>query len=662
MSELPEKDIREPTADSAATIGEAVVRSSAVVASGHEFAADVQSPNEQIAQEVCRDVLQEIPGYQATFSFGTPGGNDLDLRLCFADLTIVRQDDIREQLVEQLRLGGVDVEAELLFMSADEFVNGIRDLVELGDVSERLRDGFDPHEGQTAVGDTSMFSLYIFSTMRMLHRSQEACSFGSPDEALDRLTLTRDGAVGWMHFYTGAFLHAYLHRLGGNGDKMAPYQERLAKFTARVACGNTLARVEPESKLNMTFKPEFIKAIRRSDAQHSTDAEMTNALLQNPDSFVLLDAESQAILQIASEIRNGNITGVELDFISAAEAELFYRAFEQGIDKRPEAAENADPLTSYALGELTRDLGHVEYYEPGAKLMVQGAPGKEVIYLPLKTQSGRDNAVVNVTVSRVDGNIAAEYARTPGRVVGEAAIFGLPRSATVTAQKRLEAYVIGADTIQKLLADDELHQQLQQPTLRTRDARRLDVLLRYFAREAAIFTRQTLPYTSLGSREDAQELLGRNPLARYNLDYSFHSVLQHCAWSEAYLQVVSVRAENGDPRVLFEAGHSNNQLYVVSEGLVQIPLQNGEAITLQPGEYFGESSLLNMTTTGSAILNAGGVVLAVDAQWFKRFTQSRQIIQGLELPEALRDVLPVHLLYHLAAEGYERVRRRLITQ
>ena len=662
MQPLPEHPEDPPTPHLPPTVaaaGEAVVRS-AVVGGGQEFLAETESPNERIAQTVCRELLMNEPGYQGTFSFGTPGGNDLDLRLCFEDLSQVEQESIRERLLRRLHAEGVDVEVDLLFMSGEEFVSGIRDLVELGDVAERLYNGFDPHEQQAAVGDTSMFSLYIFSTMRMLHRNQNAGQFGSPQEALDRLVLTRDGAVGWMHFYTGCFLHEYLHQQQ-DPALLAKYQERLAKFVSRVAHGSTLAHVEPESKLD-DFKPLLITAIREADANNSTDVKMTDVLLAHPDTFALLDVHSQDVLRAAGEIRSGRAANVALDFIPAAEAELFYQAFQQGIHRRPELGEDADPLTSYALGELVRDLGSFMSYSRGTELMTQGGPPDEVIYIPLKTNDGRDNAGVDIIVADAEGEPVAYYTRTPGRVVGEGAIFGLPRSATVTARDHLETHVISAQTIRDLLTDQALYQQLQQPhRLETRNARRLDVLLRYFAREAAIFTRQTLPYTSLASREAASEALGENPLAAYNLKERFHDTLQQFADSEAHPQVTTVMAEQG-ARTLFEANQPNDRLYVVSNGTVQIPLQNGEIVTLEQGEYFGESSLLGMPTTGAAILPEGSSVLAVEISWFKRFTQSRQPIKDIELPEELRGVLPVHLLYHLAAEGYDRVRRRLSTQ
>lgn len=603
-------------------------------------------------------MLMEEPGYQGTFSFGTPGGNDLDLRLCFESFDNISQEEIREKLLGRLHSEGVDVEVDLLFMTGQEFADGIRDLVELGDVEQRLKNGFDPHEQQAAVGDTSMFSLYIFSTMRMLHRNANAGQFGSPESALDNLVLTRDGAIGWMHFYTGCFLHEYLqHRQ----DPMAlvKYQERLAKFSSRVIGGSTLAQLGLPQLANV--QPQLVTAIKAADQTHSTDANMSQVLINNPDTVVLLDAESQDLLGAAGEIRSGNTEGLHPDFVMATEARLFYEAFQQGIDRRPDIGEEVDPLTAYALGELVRDLGRPITYSLGAELMAQGEPGTEIIYIPLKTAAGHDNNSVDIAVRGADDGLVATYVRTPGRVVGEGAIFGLPRSATVTATEPVEAYVIEAGVIREMLTSPDLYQQLQQPLLETRDARRLDVLLRYFAREAGIFTRQTLPYTSLADREVAEQTLGQNPLAQYNLRQRFHDTLRSIGESMEPQDgrpnpVTTIAASDAQTRTLFETGQVNDRLYVVSEGTVRIPLQNGEVVTLQPGEFFGESSILGLPTTGKAELPAGSQVLSVDAKWFKRYTQSRQPIQA---GEDAGDVLPVHLLYHLAAEGYDRVRRRL---
>lgn len=616
------------------------------------------SPDEQIASSVCGEMLETVSGYQGTYSFGTPGGNDLDLRLCFTDLDSVAQEDIRARVLGRLHAEGVGVDVDLLFMSSEEFINGIRDLVELGDVTERLRDGFDPHQRQAAVGDTSMFSLYIFSTMRTLHRSHTASTSDSPDTALNNLTLTRNGAIGWMHFYVGCFLHEYLRGFDSE-DRLAVYKERLAKFTARVILGNVLARLEPESLLDDDLKWSLIDAIRRANAQSTTDAEMINVLLESPYTQALLGNESQHILRIASEVRNGDMEAMPTNLIPNLEAEVFYSAFEQGSDRRQERGEDADTLTSYALGELVCDLGHVVSYAQRASMVRQNTPGNDVMYIPLKLQDGRDNAGVNIRVVDHTGNIVAEALRTPGRVVGEGAIFGLQRSATVTAAGHVEVYTIAVERIRTLLADPSVFDELQQSLLETREARRVDTLLRYLAREAILFTRGTLPYTTTALTEVTQEILGSNPLATYHLGQQFQATLACLATSDEYPDVAEIGTDKKDLPI-FEAGQLNDRLYAVTEGAVQIVLQNDEALRMHPGDYFGESSLLGMPTTGSATLMAGSVV-AVNSQWFKRFTQSRQLIRGADLPDDLRNVRPVHLLYHLAAEGYDRVRRRLLT-
>ena len=616
------------------------------------FLPEPQSDNERIAQTACQEILTAVPGYQGTFSFGTPGGNDLDLRLCFADIDEATQDEVRSQLVERLRADGVDIDLDIFFMTGQEFQDGIRDLVELGSIEQHLEDGFDPHDSPVAVGDMSMFSLYIFSTMRALHLNPEAGDFGSPEDSLDRLVLTPDGAIGWMHYYTGCFLHEYLQQ---DPDTQSKYIERLAKFSSRVVGGSTLAQLELPQLA--AIKPELIGAIHAADATTSTDATMSEVLLTNPDTVVLLNTNSQDLLRAAGAIRSGNREALPPNFIQLAEVELFYAAFQQGIHRRTAEGAEMDSLTAYALGELIRQLGTPETYQPGDQIMRQGDPSHDLFYIPLKTADRDGNGGVSITVLGPDEQEAASYTRKVG-VLGEGALFGLPRSATVRATEPTEMYRIDAQIIRDLLTDPNIHAQLQQPLPETLDARRVDILMRHLAIQAGIFTRQTLPYTSLAAREIAERNLGQNPLALYNLGMRFHDTLQMFAGTPEAGEtgpVATIATSAAQTQTVFQAGQNTDRLYVVSEGTVQIPLQNGETITLQPGEFFGESSILGLPTTGTAILSENSQALSVDVAWFKRFTQSRQPIQGT-------DILPVHLLYHLAAEGYDRVRRRLITQ
>jgi len=111
--------------------------------SPEQHAVPLLSPEEQAAYSVCEEYLDTLPGYQGAYSFGTPGGNDLDLRLCFENDRQIDQREISTSFIGTLRSLGVDKDVDLLFMSGSEFQSGIRDLEELGDVEDRLKDGFD---------------------------------------------------------------------------------------------------------------------------------------------------------------------------------------------------------------------------------------------------------------------------------------------------------------------------------------------------------------------------------------------------------------------------------------------------------------------------------------------------------------------------------------
>jgi CRP-like cAMP-binding protein len=247
--------------------------------------------------------------------------------------------------------------------------------------------------------------------------------------------------------------------------------------------------------------------------------------------------------------------------------------------------------------------------------------------------------------------------------VGEGPIFGIQyRSGTVTALGDATQIVkIDAQTMQLLLTDREIFDQLQNPILQTPEARTVDVLLQYFARESGRFVKETLPYTTLASRGEADALHQQNPLDQYNLGNNFHAILARYASDQPDASVSSISTQSYEAR-LFEQGQENKKLYVVSEGTVKICLETGEKVTLEQGEIFGESALLGTPTTGSATLSENGGVIAIDASWFQKFTQTRQPLENLPANLQERNLLPRHLLYHLAYVGYDRVRRRLATQ
>lgn len=617
---------------------------------------------DDVVKQICDELLLKYQHYLGTYRFGTRGGNDVDLRPCFErEPSLAEQAVLRRQFQERMVELGVTTELDLLFMAQEELTTGrIRDLVEHGDVTGRLLDGFDPHELQAAVGDTSLFSLYIIATLLLIHH-REHVSLPSANDAIQRVVLTRDGAVGWMHYYTACFLHEYLRPDRPAGNLGGAYVERLAKFFCRVSLGNTLAQLSAGQLA--TIQPTLVTAIHQASATRSADATMNDALLADPYAGALLDPESQRLLRVAGNIRSGSTPGMAPEiFVPAAESLLFYKAFDQGSDRRTATDENADPLTSHVLGTMVRHGRDRRSFRRGTPLMTQGEHGKQLFFLPLKTTDRRSNGYVTITVRDAHGDVVQTYQRNAGRVVGEGAIFGFPRSATVTAGSDLEAYVLDAAEIRDLLTDDAIYTELQQPVLETPNARMVDVLLRYFARDAGIFLQQTQPYTRLTSSYDATARFGPNPLDRYRLDgATFHDYLLSfvdASGEGAPAPVAIVGA--GQDRTLFPAGKPSERFYVVSRGSAAIRLTGGrnEEIALKPHEYFGESSLSGLPAGGTAVLTAGSEVLSVDPSWFQRHSQSRQPAVNTMAEQ----LLPVQLGYHLAAEGYERVRRRLATQ
>ena len=606
---------------------------------------------ERIAAAVGPELAALHPGYVCMVAFGTPGGHDLDLRVFFESLDDVDQDAVRALITERLRDSVADV--ELWFHERRDLDEGLADERTFGPVETLLREGFDPQRIHAAVGDTSLITTYVFATMRLLHRNPSAPDVQSPGAAVDRLVLTHDGAVAWTHWFTGTFLHEYVQYRQGERTP-EEYRERLAKFLCRTSVGSTLAQLRPWQL--QVVKRDLVAAIQRADGSHSTDELMCAALTRHPVTAPLIDSATRGLLEVAGQIRSGRTSAVPDDFVDEAEAALFYTASRQGWERRQPPGGRIDPLTSYALGGLSRAYGTRRLIRRGEPLVVQGAVGSELIHIPLTSSSGAPNADVSITIRDMRGGLVAHHHRSAGGVIGHYALLGTPRSATVIAEGDIEAYVLPADVVGAMLTDPDIQAELRTPVLVSPEARSIDVLLRYLSREVGIFLRQSTAYTFLASHQLSQSHVEPNPLQGFDLGHRFYDVLRAAAvpWQPGEPARPPVALERVGPRhdrMIFDVNDRTDRFYVVSDRSVRIAMRNGAGFVVRkPGDFFGESSMLKQGASGRAVAEADSAVLSIDPAWFERFTQSRQPIRG---------VLPVELLYHVAAQHYERARMHL---
>ncbi|MFI1589517.1 Crp/Fnr family transcriptional regulator [Streptomyces halstedii] len=101
-----------------------------------------------------------------------------------------------------------------------------------------------------------------------------------------------------------------------------------------------------------------------------------------------------------------------------------------------------------SLSEEVREellsIGSPRRYPPGAKILVEGAPGDCLMLL--------ETGYVKVTRKRANGHEALIAIRAGGDVVGEMAVIdGTPRSATVTAGEDTDVHVIQRRAVQAFL-------------------------------------------------------------------------------------------------------------------------------------------------------------------------------------------------------------------
>ncbi|MEU6567857.1 Crp/Fnr family transcriptional regulator [Streptomyces parvulus] len=100
-------------------------------------------------------------------------------------------------------------------------------------------------------------------------------------------------------------------------------------------------------------------------------------------------------------------------------------------------------LSEEAREELL-SIGSPRQYPPGAKILVEGAPGDCLMLLV--------TGYVKVTRKRNNGHDALIAIRAGGDVVGEMAVLdGAPRSATVTAGEDIDVHVIHRSAVREFL-------------------------------------------------------------------------------------------------------------------------------------------------------------------------------------------------------------------
>lgn len=609
---------------------------------------------ERVAAVVGAELAARYASYVCIVAFGTPGGHDLDLRVFFESLDEVDRDAVQALIVERLDDLGVDTEIDLWFNERRDLDEGMADERAFGPVESLLREGFDLQRIKAAVGDMSLITMYTFATMRVLHSNPSVAAAPSPRTVLDRLVLTRDGAVAWTHWFTGSFLHEYVkYRQGARTQ--AEYTERLAKDLCRATIGSTLAQLRPWQL--QVVKRALVTAIQQADATHSTDELMCAALTRHALTADLIDSTTRRLLDVAGRLRSGRDVVIPADFVDEAEAALFYVASRQGAERRQAAGGRVDPLTGHALGGISRRYGTRRIFRAGDPLVVQGAVGRELIYIPIMKSSGVPNADVSITVRDMRGGLVAHHQRNAGNVIGHYALLGTPRSATVIADGDIEAFVLPAGVVGEMLTDPALQAELRRPVLESPEARSLDVLLRYLSREVSVFLRESTAYTFLSSDQLRQGHVAANPLRGFDLGHRFYDALRAEAipWQPGEPARPPVALERVDPRrdrTIFDVDDRTDRLYVVADdSSVRIAMRDGAGYVVRgPGDFFGESSMLKQGASGRAVAEADSEVLSVDPEWFERFTQSRRPVN---------DLLPVELQYHLAAAHYERARMHL---
>jgi CRP-like cAMP-binding protein len=607
-------------------------------------------------------LIRENSNCLAIYTYGTTydkGGQDVDLGLVFNNLE--NKADLFTKIRNSLIVPGIEIHA--FFYTKKDFLAGRLiydpDSLLINEYLSHDIQGLDPHLQTVAFSDSSMLAIYLFSTMKLFIPQTNDDTL-TPDTGLDHIKLTRQGIIDWTKYYTAIFLNNYLR--GQTHKLSAIYIKQLAKFLVRVAMGFILEK-RSEGELDKIKKSLVIELKKSLSTGVSTDEVMADFIKQSTRRLAPSDIK---LIISSGKIRSHKDLNIK-NYLNQAEKLLFYLAYQQGIEQRQDAFGPFDLLSTLAIDIFARELvadkkaEWVLFDDQNPYLMRQGEIAECVFYLPLKRLTSQHKLETN-------GGCIVETAkkdieRGAGRIIGETGVLlEVPRNANVRIQKgkTVAAIKIPADLFRNLFKDADLSNALNnQEVLTSEKARLLDILLRYFSYECAFYLRDLTGYLALPEKlkiETHASLVKNNPLHNFYLGDKFLETIE-TLYQKKYKLENQLLVKKQKPGQIFAKNQATSAIFFVvgkdSEVILKgISPKKEDQLMLETGAVFGEVSLIGKSTRSSAaMLKKGGYVFAVDADLFKRFANSRQYTQGLK-------ILPVQLLYHLAALNFGRIKNR----
>jgi CRP-like cAMP-binding protein len=127
---------------------------------------------------------------------------------------------------------------------------------------------------------------------------------------------------------------------------------------------------------------------------------------------------------------------------------------------------------------------------------------------------------------------------------------------------------------------------------------------------------------------------------------------------------IMVKKSCAEGHVLFERGHSANNLYILGEGSIELTIgDNGHVthVVKTPGEAFGWSSLVNHHVyTASAICSSPTELVSIPSEKLNRIFESNPA-SGLIFYRRLAEIISkrVATSYNLLLRSHERTSRYL---
>jgi len=588
-------------------------------------------------QKITNKIVRNFPEVVGFIRSGTFKGKDYDL-------WCITYDEIDNKTTDKIKniLHTSPDDIDLFFHTLKQF--------ETGDMGDRkgskahvlMDNGLDPHEKQFHFDDTSMLGLYNYASAKQFGKSKKSLY---PEKILQNISVTYEGVIDWINFYTLAFLRHYIRNPQKKNERFISrqYIERMAKLLIRVAFGYFAA------KMIIKGNKQFVTDMFRIKGSPG----MKIFQIIKHSSMECFGKEEMDLIESAVQIRMQDVIPRNIDsFMSEGINAIFFWSSFIGAEKRVDC--QIDQFIALSLLDWVKKE-KPEVHRKGTVVIKEGkSRNSDIYYLPPYKTDGSTNGKALVTIK--DKKITEI---SSGRLIGEVRALGgsKQRTSTVTALQDIEMYCIPFKYVKNIISKQKdliISERTKSP--KDIETRKLDIFLRYLLYGSYEFLESEVYTKPLKKQmnENISFIRRRNPFRSLFLGEKLTGIFSQLFNSNFSLDrkepmIQKLSFHKGEK--ICSKGEQANKLFYIIDGIVSVLKDSEDTknfVRIYKGIMFGESSFpaFRGIRLNSAYALSDVTLYAIDPTQFLRFT-----LTGSELIEGYA---PIELLYNLVAQNIGR--------